>query len=334
MKNTLYFFTTILLLTFAGCDTKRESIGGDDEIIVIVSPETEETMRNILSQIFTDTVYTPKPEPIYTLKFAHPDGFADLKRQSNLVIGSIGNNLLNPGTKLLNSLLGDEKFSETISNGQHIFFTRDQFAQNQLLLIVSAESIDDLQSELKGKADWIRETFDDKYDSRQSKYLFNNARQKKLEKQLLNHYQWSVNIPWGWELIKENPDSQFVWLGKEMPYQWISVHWEDGIVTEDKSSATEKLQEYPEKYYHSIRTNDYKFSVSEFDFNHWAGWKATGIWESVDEAKGGPFISYLFYDGVTDRTYFIHMIVYYPQKEKTVFLHQLDLIAKSFQVEE
>lgn len=330
MKNVLILFAMIFFIT--GCDSKRESIGGDNEIIVITAPETEHLMKAALSRVFIDTVYAPQPEPVYTIKYAHPEGFSNLKRQTNLVIGSIGNDLTNPGTKLVKDLLGMDKFSETLSGDQHVFFTRDQFARNQLFVLLSAASVEDLHQELAGKADWIRGTFDQKYDQRQEIFLFGSTTRKKIEKRFMSDYQWSVKIPWGWEIIKEKPDSQFVWIGKEMPYQWLSVHWEDGMTVQNDADAVETLKNYPKLYYGTIQTHNYQFKVEPCEINHWTGWKSTGIWESIEEPKGGPYISYVFYDGVTDRTYLIHMIVHYPQKEKTVFLHQLDLMAKSFMV--
>lgn len=311
---------------------KRESIGGDNEIIVITAPESEKQIKSVLRQIFTDTVFTPQPEPVYEIKYAHPDGFPDLKNRTNLIIASIGDDLTNPGTKLVRNLLGEDGFQETIFSGKHIYFTQDQFARNQLFVMISANSLSDLEKEIGEKSDWIRQTFNEKYDSRQQQFLFGSTTRKKLEKQFMSDYQWSIKIPWGWELINDKPDSQFVWIGKEMPYQWLSVHWEDGITVENAEEAAEKLYTYPKMFYQTIQTDEYQFTLQEYSINHWNGWKATGIWESVEEAKGGPFISYVFYDGVTDRTYLIHMIVHYPQKEKSVFLHQLDLIAKSFNV--
>ncbi len=330
MKNLVLFMLAILLV--GGCDTKRESIGGDNEIVVITAPESKQMIGSVLRAIFTDTVFTPQPEPVYELKFANPEGFTKLQRQTNLVIGSIGDDLTNPGTKLVHQLLGEEKFTETLAGDQHIIFTRDQFAGNQLFMIISAASLIDFEKEITAKSKWIRKTFDEKYESRQKKYLFGSTRQKKIEKRFLSDYGWTINIPWGWVIIKEIPDSNFVWLGREMPYQWLSVQWEDGLTTHDSLTAAEKLWQYPESFYKSIRFNSYKYSMMETSFNHWSGWKAVGIWESIEDALGGPFVSYLFYDGITDRTYKINMIVHYPQKEKTVYLRQLELIAKSFRV--
>jgi hypothetical protein len=69
-------------------------------------------------------------------------------------------------------------------------------------------------------------------------------------------------------------------------------------------------------------------------FNDWSGWRITGLWESLEEAQGGPFIAYTFYDGISDRTYYIHVLIYNPGGDKYLLLRQLDIIANTFYVEE
>jgi hypothetical protein len=96
-----YIHIIVIGLLFVSCSTKREAVGAADEIVVIVSNEDRGSINSTLSKIFTDTLFTPQPEPIYKLKYADPIGFKELKRQTNLIIGSIGTNELNSGTKLV-----------------------------------------------------------------------------------------------------------------------------------------------------------------------------------------------------------------------------------------
>ena len=330
MKYYIYFIVIALLII--SCSTKREAIGAADEIIVIVSKEDRSKISDILTQIFSDSIFTPQPEPIYKLNFVDPIGFNELNRQTNLIIGSIGTNKLNSGTKLVKSLLGDELFNETIHGNQQIIFSEDQFGRNQLFMIISGKTTDDISNALLEKSDWIKSYFDKIFIEKQKKYLFGNDRLKKLSKEFRQKYGWEIQIPWDWEVIKELPDSNFVWLGRELPYQWFSVHWEDGLIIEDSSMAVEYSNRFPQEYYKNIRYNDYKYQMEQVAFSNWTAWKSFGIWESIDEARGGPFINYTWYDGVTDRTYNLNMLVFAPNKNKATFMRQLDIIAHSFTV--
>ena len=330
MKHYINFI--IIVLLFVNCSTKREAVGAADEIVVVVSNEDRGNIKSALSKIFIDTLYTPQPEPIYKLKYADPNGFKKLKRQSNLIIGSIGTNKLNPGTKLVKSLLGEELFNETIDGSEQIIFSEDQFGRDQLFMIISGKTINEINNALIEKSEWIRSYFDKIFIEKKKKYLFGNDRLKKVSKEFKQKYGWEIQVPWGWEVLKELPDSNFVWLGREMPYQWFSIHWEDGLIIEDSTIAVEYSYRFPQEFYKNIRYNDYKYQMEQVVFNNWTAWKSFGIWESIEEARGGPFINYTWYDGVTDRTYNLNMLVFIPSKNKATFMRQLDIIAHSFSV--
>ncbi len=114
MKIRIIFL--IIGLVFTACDMKREAVGSADEIIVIVDQDHREIIANVLNSIFNDTLFTPKPEPVYKLSYVDPAGFNDLKRQTNLILGSIGSNATNSGTRLIRSLLGNQQFEEMLLN--------------------------------------------------------------------------------------------------------------------------------------------------------------------------------------------------------------------------
>ena len=330
MKHYIYIMLIGLLIL--SCSTKRKTIGAADEIIVVTSNEDRDSIISVLSHLFTDTLFTPQPEPIYKLKYTDPTGFNELKRQSNLIIGSIGTNKLNSGTKLVESLLGEKLFDKTINGDEQIIFSEDQFGRDQLFMIMSGKTIDKINNTLLEKSDWIKSYFDKRFIEKQKKYLFGNDRLKNLSKQFKQKYGWELQIPWGWEVLKEIPDSNFVWLGRELPYQWFSIHWERGIIIEDSTMAIEYSFRFPQEYYKNIRYNDYKYKMDQVVFNNWTAWKSFGIWESINEARGGPFINYTWYDGVSDRTYNLNMLVFIPSNNKATFLRQLDIIAHSFNI--
>jgi hypothetical protein len=322
----------IIGLVFTACDMKREAVGSADEIIVIVDQDHREIIADVLNSIFNDTLFTPKPEPVYKLSYVDPAGFNDLKRQTNLILGSIGSNATNSGTRLIRSLLGNQQFEETLTGSDQVIFTRDQFARDQLFMILSAENEENLRESLVGKTEWIKSVFNELFEKRQKRFLFGGDRRKRVERSLNNQYNWGMIVPWGWQIIKELPDSNFVWFGREYPFRWISVHWEDGIIIPDSETADSLIRAFPEDYYGHVNINDYQYALEPVEFNHWTAWQATGIWESIAEPKGGPFISYIFYDGVTNRTYFINLLVFLPGKNKSILLRQLDIIAHSFYV--
>jgi hypothetical protein len=155
-----------------------------------------------------------------------------------------------------------------------------------------------------------------------------------VEDTLSQKYGWTLKIPWGWEVLRDSSELGFFWLGREMPYQWISVQWEEGKTIDEVNDLDigQKVWAYPENFYDHIRFHEYKFKMEKVYFHQRKAWKITGIWESIEEAQGGPFLSYIFYDKALDKTFHLNMLMYHPGREKTIFMGQLDLIAKSFTV--
>jgi len=180
----------------------------------------------------------------------------------------------------------------------------------------------------------IKSQYSTLFQNRQERYMFNNARQKDLEKHLLEDYGWSIKIPWGYEVITDSSEQQLFWIGQEMPFRWLAVHWRDGSIVENYESAKEFIMDFPLEYFKNIQYSENYFELNTTNhFNQRLAWKVNGLWESIDDAQGGPFLAYLFYDGITDRTYYIHAMIFHPGNNKVILLQQLDLIAKSFIVD-
>ena len=143
-----------------------------------------------------------------------------------------------------------------------------------------------------------------------------------------------LKIPWGWGRIKNRPDSNFVWVGKEKPFQWIGIGWVKGNLLEEELSVGEYLWEWPKEHYRSIQINNYKFKLDKTNYGGTFAWRAQGIWETVDlkESKGGPFQSYLFYDPINDLTYHLNYLIHHPGNDKSIFMRQMDMIIKTFKI--
>ena len=330
LKIFLYIFT---ILYVNGCEIKREALGSDNEIRIICSEIDKDIIKSYMTKIFTDTIFTPEPEPYYYLKFSSPDKYSKLKTQSQVVIAAIDRNPNNKGFKLMKQILPKEKFNYT-ENIDPIILAKDVYAKKQLFMIINSKSEVDLISSIEKRKNLIREQFHQQFIDRQSRFLFGNDRNKKLEDSLYQKFGWSLKMPWGWEIIKILPDSNFVWLGKEMPFQWIGISWEKGHVFKDNISAGKYIWRWPKENYGYIQFNDYKFELRQSSLNSYEAWRARGVWETIDivEAKGGPFNSYLFYDEKNNRSYHINYLIHHPGKDKSIFMRQLDLIVKSFSI--
>jgi len=330
-KKIYYLPILILGINNLNCSGKREALGADNEIRVICSDIDKDIVRKYLKSIFTDTIFTPEPEPYYYLKFSDPDTYNDLKEQSHVIIAALDRNKGNPGYQLIKRLLPEEQFQKT-ELGDPLILAKDVNARKQLFMIINGSSEDQLMSTIDSKRNFIRKQYFDQFVDRQSRFIFGSDRNKKLEDSLANEFGWQMKIPWGWELIKSDKESQFVWIGKERPFQWIGIGWEDGNLVEDELKVGEYIWNWPMSHYGFIRLNDYKFEIQVAAHNNKKAWRAQGIWETIDvkEAKGGPFRSYILYDEKQNRSYHLNYLIHHPGNDKSIFMRQLDLIVKTF----
>jgi len=326
-RSFIIFFTIIFVIS---CEYKRDAIGGNDDIVVLAAKEDREEIRNLLSIIFNETILTPSPESFYNIKFADPESFSALKTQTNLVVASIGSYELNPGTKLAKELLGQNAFKKTLTEVP-VILSKDQFAKNQLFMILSGSTPDQIKDYLVANNEFIRNQFDENFFSKQSQYFLENERQEELEKDLQQKYNWNMKIPWGWELIKNDSEESFFWIGHELPFRWIAVHWRDGNFFSEEE-VLEYVKEYPQMYFESIRYNQEYINIEFKDFKSESSYEVSGLWESIDDAKGGPFRGYLFYDYENDRTFYISYLVFNPGGKKAFYMRQLEMIAKTIDI--
>jgi len=137
-------------------------------------------------------------------------------------------------------------------------------------------------------------------------------------------------LPWGWEMIRNNPDSNFVWIGQEMPFRWIAVQWRDGNYFSEEE-ALDLANNFPQKYFKSQQYNKEFLSIDFVDYREDAAYRLSGLWESIDEAKGGPFVGYLFYDYESDRTFYITYLIFNPGGKKAFYMKQMELFSKTLQ---
>ena len=326
-------YTIFLSLIFInlGCEIKRDAIGADNEIRVICSEIDKVNVESFLKLIFNDTLYCPEPEPFYVLKFSSPSTYSKLKKQSNVIIAAIDRDSTNSGLKLINNILPAQQIKSMESNDP-IILAKDVHAKHQLFMVINASSYKKLIGIVDEKRNYIKKNFNDQFFDRQSRFLFSKNSINNLRDSLLLEFDWSLDLPWGWDIVKKVPDSNFVWLGKEMPYQWIGIGWSKGNLVENELSVGNYLWEWPKNNYRTIQFSDYKFDLKKAENNSFPAWRATGIWESSDliDSKGGPFRSYVFYDNKKDLTYHLNYLIFYPGNSKSIFLRQADMIIKTF----
>ena len=115
-----------------------------------------------------------------------------------------------------------------------IILAKDVYANHQLFMIINAKSFEYLIDFIDIKRNYIRRNFNNQFIDRQSRFLFNKDNYNSLKRFPTDQFWMSLDLPWGWDFVKKLPDSNFIWLGKEMPYQWIGVGWKKPNLVENE----------------------------------------------------------------------------------------------------
>lgn len=305
------------------------STGADDELIVLSALEDRDDAARILTHIFSDTLYTPAPEPYYKAKYVKPEEIAKIRLHPNLVVISINDDLTNPGTRLVKDMLTPTSYIKSKS-GIPFILSKDTYAKFQTILVINGNSTDSVIQYTKIHGQKIHQQFEEQFFQRQNKFLFEKASKKDMEKYMMEKYGFGFQIPWGFSVVKDSAAAQLFWIGREDPFRWLVSHWvnQREIISIDEAESFFKTT--PEKLFNNIQFSDYQFTIKPYIFNDRAGWKISGLWEEVKEAQGGPFIAYMFYDCTTSKTFYILALIYNPGEDKYILLRQLDLIARTF----
>jgi|TARA_Y100000310_G_scaffold137023_1_gene135934 hypothetical protein len=308
-------------------------MGADNELVVVASSGDRDQVQKVLTTIFNDTLHTPQPEPYYHTLWVDPENFNDVNNHVNVIVAAVGDHPRNLGAKLVKQILSASQYKSTMEGENQIIFTKDVYARNQNYLIINGPTTDKVLEKAKDQGPWLKKQYDDLFFKRQSKHLFEGSTlQKELQDELADKYGWTMKIPWGYTVIADSAEQQFFWMGRDIPYRWLAVQWTDGLTFTDSVSVHDYVKTIPPAYFGHIQYADHLFKIEPAEFNEWGAWKITGLWESIKEAQGGPFISYLFYDETTDRSYFIHLMIFHPGKDKYMLLRQVDIVAHSFRV--
>ena len=322
----------ILPFAFLSCEkTKPVAQGGDNEIVVVCSKVDKPQIGSILANILSDTLYTPQAEPYFKLIWVEPERFNEVKDYVNVIVAGIGDFPSNNGSKLIKNVLSKDQYSSSMQGDNHLIFSKDIFARDQNFLIINGPSYNKINELSIDQGPWLKKQFNTLFEKRQSEFLFDESTlQKELEEDVFRKYGWGIKIPWGYTVIRDSAEQQVFWIGRDLPFRWLAIQWEDGLLFSDSLSVASYAKQFPIKLFENIRYTDYKLKVEPSTFKDYGSWKISGLWESIEEAQGGPFISHLFYDEESDRTYFVHTMIFHPGRNKFLLLKQVDIVAKTF----
>lgn len=340
---------TLLLCALAACNSESTNDSNSlkpvargeiaEVILVMDSAQWKGPLGREIRRVFSMPMPgLPQEEPLFELKQVAPRYLNSVLRSArNMIFVTTLDNNTRSGREM-KGFYTPESLERIQSDSSLFYFTRkDNYARGQEILYLFGKDTSTLIGHLRENAEMLRRHFESVEKSRMENDLF-KVEEKKLAKTLEESHNFSIRIPYGYEMVK-NLD-QFVWLRSldtEIDKS-IIVYYEPYTSQEVFSDIPSLRSKVTEKYLRDIEKDhifityqkEMPFIIEQVNFKGNFAIETRGLWKTSDSTNGGPFISYTFVDRNLNRLYYIEGYVYAPSKDKRDLVRELKVILQSF----
>ncbi len=279
---------------------------------------------------FNDFVYTPKAERSFVLTWKPLRELNTYNTRMNLFFigtaesgGEVNDYLQkNVPAQFLRMVKEDRAF---------YFFKDDLFARDQISVFMMARDTETFLIQLRRLRKKILEGFREKYYARLEKSMFEKAEQLDLEKLIAEEFGYRIRVQHDYFLATTEPADDYIWLRRIAPDRSISIWRVDGLPERPRRRDLIQARDKMAALYYS---GDTVFAEdARVDTVRFAGrtaLKLTGSWINDSLLVGGPFRTWFFRKTPAGAWYALDVYVMAPNKKKTPYLDQLEVIARSF----
>ncbi|HEX9653112.1 MAG TPA: DUF4837 family protein [bacterium] len=334
MRRFKKFRLSILLIgsvILTGCLGKSESLGDSTDIYVIADSTDWSMLAPTLREVFQKEIITPQPEYVFELIWVSPENLGEHAKKKNLILAGA---LHAEGGVVTRVGLSSEVKARVAQGTAFVFPKQDQWAKNQLLVVLVSNSLLELEEKLLENKEYLYDIFEKKLMDETIEEMYGKLEQVEIEQQLLQKFGWMVRVQHDYIINIERPQDRLVMLRRSLPgrERWLFVHWiDDGDSARiDEEWAVATRNRLTAKFYENDRINKQYLKTENADFLGRSALKLEGLWENEEKVIGGPFRNYTFYDGASRRIYMLDAAVLYPGGEKEPFLRQVDVMAHTF----
>ena len=351
MTRALYYLlgSILLLWGLSACELSDNSsnqvpsVGKAGEIMVVMdsvkwNTEVGITLRKILQ---SPVEGLPQAEPSFKLIYMHPRNFSGFIRKHRNILFLTSYEDASPTDLRLQRYYNTQVAQQVKSNPALYMYTlRDKFAKDQELMYLFGNSNKRLIDNMIKNKDNILRFFQEQELVRLEKKIVQDKDSKALSAHIREKFQINLQIPKGFETIKEEED--FVWMGdiKGRTYQYIFLSHKPYTAAEMFSEEDIlKWREELGKKYIFVPKRDSAFMTTEtlepmtsrqMELNGFFCVEYRGLWLFADRSKGGPFVSYAFLSPDKTRIYYLESYVFAPGEDKVEMLRQLEAVLRTF----
>ena len=343
MKKYLIILLLFSLIFFSiGCDSSQKpATGFEDEIYVVADSVDFDVVKESLQKTFEVQINTPLPEKLFTIKRISSNQIQKIENKKNIVIVSPLNSS-SQTYKIIDELIDEKDYRRFLSDKNYIHYIYDLWAKNQIVAIISAKTLSDLDFKIEKNKDSLLVTFQRQSDYRLKESLYNpKYEMKNVESKLLLNYGWIIYAHKDYKLEKSDRKEKFVlfksFADKEKEKS-LFVFWIDSTshLYLNPDSVKSIRNKVAAKYFSSSSDSSYivlidsLVNTTEINFNGRYALYTQGLWKNTKDNSVGPFVNYTLYDDVKKRIYMLDGSVNAPKYYKRNLIQQVDVMLQSF----
>jgi hypothetical protein len=331
----------VFFLVLQSCESSNKlAHGAEDEIIVVADSSEFESLKIPLQAVFEKIIYTPQPEKLFNLKRVSLNEIEKYQNNKNIILLAPLTSASNY-SKFVKALIDSSKDVQKDSLHNFMITKYNLWAQNQLVMILTAPDLQQIEFGLNQNRDYLLNAFHNISDKRLYECLYDSKFEKiDSEGMLLKNYGWIIYVPKDFTITENVHKENFICIrnssGKDMG-KWIFVHWIDNasLAYINADSVRSIRNRLTSKYYKSpgvasfVKIGSDNCIHNEVTFDGKYALLTQGLWENTNEMEG-PFINYTFFDVSTKRIYMLDGSINAPEYYKRNLIQQVDVMLKSF----
>lgn len=351
-RYTFFFFVSIVVTLSCKNEMTQKMVNkptamGRINAVVIIADKSmsESSMADTVSYYFESAypVLTAE-EPIFDIRYMTPQQVEGKPYSKELrtyvLIADILDTSSNT-TRMLRKDMGEEKFKRALNDPA--FTTSvgtDKWARGQLIIYVFANGLDKLAAAISKNFATISKRINQHDFKNLSATVFGiQDVNPELSKMVMDSFGMNIKIPGLYKKAIQKPN--FLWVrmdNKEINQSLVFRKFKylnkdqfkmDNIIKMRNEYGRQFIRTSSDSSYMSTNVIDLPTYEYTYIQNNAYTKEVRGIWETVNDFMGGPFVSYLLLNEAKGEIVFIDSFVFAPGKEKRDFVQQLDCIVKT-----
>lgn len=329
-KPLLLLAAAVAFLWHCDVNLRPTTMGLQYRIFVFADSLLWREVGNDVESYFNDFVYTPKAERSFVVTWKPLRELNDYSSRMNIFF--LGTT--QPGSEVNDYLLKivPAEFIRQVNANQAFYFFKDNLLANgQLSVFMMARDTETFKQQFKRLRKKILEGFREKYYARLEESMFEKAEQFDLEKLIADRFGYRIRVQHDYFLATTEPANDYIWLRRIDPDRSVSIWRVDNLPdAPDRMDLIRERDRMAALYYSgdTVFTEDAR--VDSVRFAGRPALKLTGSWINDSLLVGGPFRTWFFRKQPKGEWYALDVSVMAPNKKKTPFLDQLEVIARSF----